>query len=845
MDKRKLIEKIRVIIKGTRNLGLKTLWDSFTYFFRRLWYHAKFGRRRRPNRRERRRYLSPGRVTDYTRQGRSVIVTCANGTYHLTVLAPDLIRVRFLPEDSPTGQSAAIPFSYAVARPDEAWPACEFCVAEAHAGIEIRTARLICRIDAATGRIAFLDLAGNVVSQDETGVGWQPSGAVRCRKQIRPDEYFYGLGERTSTLDLRGHTYKMWNTDPFTYQPGQDPVHLCIPVLLGLHSQGRQGYGIFLDNTFRGRFDLGAAAPSVLSFGAEDGELRYYFIYGPALTTVVERYTALTGRTQLPPLWMLGYHQSRWSYQPEARVRKLANDFREVYHVPCDAIYLDIHYMDGYRCFTWDPRRFPDPARKIADLHGQGFKFIVILDPGIRADPDYWVCKQGLAEDVFCTYPDGKTLFTGPVWPGNCYFPDFTNPRVRAWWADLCTSLTGVGVDGIWNDMNEPAIFGPRDTTMPVFIRHDLEGRDGNHAEAHNVYGMQMARATAEGLQKARPEARPVSITRAGWAGVQRHALSWTGDNLATWEHLWLSMPMLMNLGLSGLAHTGPDIGGYAGFATGELFTRWLQMGVFLPLCRAHTFAHGPDQEPWSWGEPYLSINRRYIELRYRLLPYLYTAFWQCAQTGTPVVRPLVLAFQDDVETHTLDDQFMCGDALLVAPVYEEGATSRSVYFPAGVWYDFWDDRQYHGPVRVEVDAPLERLPLFVRGGSVVPLGPVMQYTGERTVDTLRLRVYPGDGQHAVESQLYEDDGHTWAFREGNYRLTRFTLHSSGLPPTRLELERQVEGGYSAGYRHLEIAAHGVEKPLHQVIIDGRLLHDAHPDHLPAGLFEHLQIAWE
>jgi alpha-glucosidase len=838
-----VIEKIRIMIKGTRNLGLKTLWDSFTYFFRRRWYEARFGDRRRSGPREQPRYLSPGHIRHYTRQGRDVYMMCATGVYHLTVLAPDVIRVRFLAGHAAPDPIAGIPFSYAVDRLDEAWPACQVRVVEAPGGVEIRTARLICRIDETTGQIGFFDLEGNMISQDEAGAEWSLSGAVRCRKHIQPDEHFYGLGERAFGLDLRGRAYEMWNTDPLIYRLGQDPVHLCIPMVLGLHSQGRQGYGIFFDNTFRGRFNLGAAEPGVLTFGAEDGELCYYFFYGPALTTVVKRYTALTGRTPLPPLWMLGYHQSRWSYQPEARVRKLAKDFREVYHVPCDCIYLDIHYMDGYRSFTWDPRRFPDPARKITDLHRLGFKLIVIIDPGIRADPDYWVCRQGLAERVFCTYPDDETLFTGPVWPGNCYFPDFTNPRVRDWWADLCTSLTDVGVDGIWNDMNEPAIFGLRDTTMPDFIRHNLDGDFGEHAKAHNVYGMQMARASAEGLQAARPEERPVSITRAGWAGVQRYALSWTGDNRATWAHLWLSMPLLMNLGLSGLAHTGPDIGGYSGFATGELFTRWLQMGVFLPLCRAHTFAHGPDQEPWSWGEPYLSINRRYIELRYRLLPYLYTAFWQCAQTGVPVVRPLLLAFQDDVETHALNDQFMCGDAFLVAPVTEKGATSRRVYLPAGVWYDFWDDRQYHGPAHIEVDAPLERLPLFVRGGSVVPLGPVLQHTGERAVDTLLLRVYPGDGQHAVASLLYEDDGHTWAFRKGDYRLTRFTLDSTGLPPARLTVERQAEGSYTSGYRHLEVAVLGLGRPLHQVIVDGHPLPvDPDAERLPAGLFEHLQI---
>ncbi|RLC62615.1 MAG: glycosyl hydrolase, partial [Chloroflexi bacterium] len=618
-----MLDALFLFLRGIRDLGLATTWDSVLYQVRRRRYQARFAKSSRsPRRLASSDYLRPGPVTGHAHHGQSVTVACINGRYVLTVLAPDLIRVRF---QTPGRQINPPLTSYAVARPDDEWPPCDLQTRETETGVEIRTSRVICRIATASGRLAFLDLGGNVINEDEAGAGFHSAGPVVCHKRIQPDEHFYGLGERAFGLDLRGRKYQTWHTDPQTYQPGQDPIHMCMPVLLGLHNQGHQGYAIFFDNTFRGHFDLGAADPHVASFGAEGGELCYYFIYGPALTTVVERYTSLTGRTPLPPLWMLGYHQCRWSYCPEARVRKLAADFRTVHRVPCDGIHLDIHYMDGYRCFTWDAERFPDPAGLIADLHEQGFKVIVIVDPGIKADPNYWVCQSGLEQDVFCKLPDGKTPFKGPVWPGDCYFPDFTAPRVRAWWGDLHQTLTDVGVDGVWNDMNEPAVFGQLGTTFPDFTRHDLEGRQGDHIAAHNVYGMCMARATVEGLKRLRPTERPVCITRSGWAGVQRYAMSWTGDNESDWNHLGLTMPMLMNLGLCGLAHTGPDVGGFAGFATGELFTRWLQMGVFLPFLRAHTFAHSPDQEPWSWGEPYLGINRSFIELRYRLLPYLYT----------------------------------------------------------------------------------------------------------------------------------------------------------------------------------------------------------------------------
>ena len=853
-----MLNTLSLLLRGVKEFGLATTWDSITYQIRQKRYQIRFARKQLPHPPTTSDYLHPGRIIGHARQGQTVTVACTNGSYALTVLAPDLIRVHFHPPAQPTDQlTNQPPNSYSIAKSDDDWPPCDFHIVETEDAIEIRTSRLACQVAKASGRLTFLDLEGSIINEDEAGACYHPAGPVICHKRIQPDEHFYGLGERTSTLDRRGRRYEMWNTDPQTYQLDQDPIHLCMPVLLGLHSRGRQGYGIFFDNTFRGQFDLGTSQAGVASFGAEGGELCYYFIYGPALTTVIERYTELTGRMTLPPLWVLGYHQSRWSYYPEARVRKLMADFREAHRVPCDCIHLDIHYMDGYRCFTWDRARFPDPAGLITDLHEQGFKVIVIIDAGIKADPGYWVCQSGLEQDVFCKYPDvgfgqrPAPNFKGPVWPGACYFPDFTSPRVRAWWGDLYKGLTDAGVDGVWNDMNEPAVFGPQGTTLPDFVRHDLEGQSGDHAEAHNVYGMQMARATVEGLTRLCTDERAVCITRSGWAGVQRYAMSWTGDNEANWDSLWLTMPMVMNLGLCGLANTGPDVGGFSGFATGELFTRWLQMAIFFPFLRAHTNIHSPDQEPWSWGEPYLSINRRTIELRYRLLPYLYTTFWQCAQTGLPIVRPLLLPFQNDTATHTLDDQFLCGDAFLVAPVIEEGATSRSVYLPAGVWYNFWTDEPLSGPSRVEVEAPLERLPLFVRAGSIVPMAPSMRYVGELVADRLTLHVYPGRGGGVVTAPLlYEDDGLSWAFQDGDYRITRFTLSTGGAPLSHLELRCQVEGRYEPGHRGFEVVIHGVDRLPHTAIADGQLIeqcelgNSSHTIRLHVGLFKCLAVEW-
>jgi alpha-glucosidase len=865
-----MIGVLRLLWRAVREIGLRPTWDAARYHLRKLWYQHRFGRYELPGQDARETYVRPGPVVAHRMEAQVLRIDCTAGTVVLTVLAPDVIRVRYLPGagGSSAGEKAAPhpPGSYVLARADDAWPPCDVEVNETDSAVELTTIRLTCRIDKESARLAFLDRDGAVINKDAVGAGRHPTGAVISEKSVQPDERFYGLGERTcgrgSTdgLNRRGRVLTMWNSDPQTYAIDQDPVYLCIPFLVGVHSGGRQGYGILFENTFRARLDLGSDHPDVASYTAVGGEMVYTFIYGPGLTRVMERYTTLTGRMPLPPLWTLGYHQSRWSYYPADRVRRLADDFRRVYDVPCDGIHLDIHYMEGYRCFTWDRERFPDPAGLIGDLHDDGFKVVTILDAGIKADPDYEAYRSGLEAGVFCTLPNGRPI-KGPVWPGDSTFPDFTSPRARIWWQRQLNNLLDVGVDGIWNDMNEPAVFGLEGTTLPDATRHDLDGKGGDHAEAHNVYGLQMARATDEGLRAYRPEHRPFSFTRSGWAGIQRHAYGWTGDNAATWEQMWLTMPMVMNLGLSGLAFTGADIGGFNGAPSAELFTRWLQMSVFLPFFRSHTHLNDPDQEPWSWGEPHLSINRSWIEHRYRLLPYLYTAFWQCAQSGLPIARPLLMAFQADTTAHRIDDQFMCGDDLLVAPIFTPGGSRRTVYLPEDSWYDVWTDRVVSGPAQIVSQAPIERIPIYVRAGAVIPLAPPMAFVGERPIEELTLHVYPptwrnGPGQDPSaegtvrESVLYEDDGETFAFQGGDHRLTHFRMEARERPLRELRLKRQVQGAYGGACDSFAVVVHGLTDRPASVTCDG---HKIGPEHitftpsrlsLTAGSFHRVTVRW-
>ena len=827
-----MLNTVLRLIDGIRLLGTKVTAQSILYPYRKAYHSGRFSRNHgaqssrgshlrgvaalvappSPPEKEQPHYRFPGRVLAHTWQQQYVELTCENAMVRIAVLASDLMQVRV----SPTGRFPPS-HSYAIARQDP-WPSVAFTVEETREHITIRTPRLHCRVDKPHLSIAYLDPDGTLINADAAGPGWELGGErVLCWKQMPPNEHIYGLGEKTSPLDKRGHAFHMWNTDPQTYSPGDDPIYSSIPFYLGL-VDGR-GYGIFFDNSARGRFEFGVQTPGITRFEAECGEMRTYFFYGPQLTTVLERYTELTGRMIMPPLWALGYHQNRWSYVPEARVREVAREYRQR-HIPCEAIHLDIDYMDGFRCFTWDEERFPDPAGLVRDLHADGFKVVSMIDPGIKVDPAYWVCREGLEEDTFCRYPNGKP-YRGPVWPGDCYFPDFTSARVRAWWGTLYRGLVELGMDGFWNDMNEPVVFGHKGDTFPDAVQHDWEGQGTDHRTAHNVYGMQMARATVKGLMAQRPQERPLVITRSLWAGSQRYNMHWLGDNRSDWASLRNTMPLTMNMGLSGIAFTGPDTGGFVGTPDGELLIRWNQLGVFTPFFRNHTAKGTGDQEPWAFGEACERISRAFIELRYRLLPYHYTAFWQSAQRGIPMMRPLVLAFQDDPHVPGIDDEFMFGDAFLVAPIVTPKATSRRIYIPQGRWIDFWTGDLTAGPQITRVEAPIHRIPLLVRAGSIVPAWPVMQHTGERPVDMLTLHVYPGDG----ESWLYEDDGHTWAFQEGDYSLTHLRCSTrarqGSTHPAHMRVERTQKGPFTPPtYDRIQVVVHGIQDAQQQAHAD-------------------------
>jgi alpha-glucosidase len=618
------------------------------------------------------------------------------------------------------------------------------------------------------------------------------------RTLLRQEERIYGLGERATSLNRRGGRYILWNNDPGGgYSPGADPLYINIPVYLSLHGLGSSL--VFYENPFSAEFSVGRADPGEvedwITARFEDGMLRYYFIAGPP-DRAIERYTRLTGRAPLPPRWSLGYHQSRWGYKSENDIRQVAEGFK-ANDLPLSAIHLDLDYMDAVRAFTVDKKKFPDLPGLTAELEQQGIKTVAILDPGIKQDPGWILYTEGVCNGFICTHPDG-TPATGRTWLGAIVFPDFTLPEGRAWWGDNYRFFIDQGLAGIWHDMNEPTSFTAwGDMTLPLHTRHALEGRGGDHRQAHNLYGLLMNQTGFKALRRLRPEKRPWIVSRAGWAGMQRSSWCWTGDTETSWKALRISISTVLGLGMSGVPFSGPDVGGFSGNPSPELYVRWFQLATFLPFFRTHSSAGTRSREPWVFGEPYTSILRELLKVRSRLMPYLYSLAWQSSRDGAPLVRPLFWLNPNAQDLWDVDDSFLLGDSLLVAPILEEGAKGRTVRLLPGEWYSYWDDQIISGQP-VWVDASLERIPLFVKAGSLIPM---------EEGNDLYLHIYP-DQKGTATGWLYSDSGDGY----GNWRVDRFTVESI---EGEILVRRTEEGEYPFPYSRVIVQVHG--QPAEQV----------------------------
>ncbi|MDI6765534.1 MAG: glycoside hydrolase family 31 protein [Bacteroidota bacterium] len=703
-------------------------------------------------------WISIGTVVNFEKQDNGVVLSVPPAKVQIKILSPDVIRIRMTKD------------GYFL--PDKSWAVVtdklgeqSFELKETTDKIFLTTSKLTVRIQKSPCRISFLDKHGNIINQDEPtkGICWS-GNEIAVWKSMPKDEYYFGFGEKAGALNKKGKSLSMWNSDIPAYKAYTDPLYQTIPFFYGIRNG--KTYGIFLDNTYYSFSNMGKENPDQYSFGANDGELNYYFINGPKPKDVLDNFSKLIGTTPLPPKWAIGYQQCRWSYYPESKVREIATTFRSK-NIPCDVIYLDIHYMDGYKCFTWDKERFPDPKKMVSDLANDGFKIVTIIDPGIKNEPGYWVYDEGVKGNHFVKHADGN-YFVGKVWPGDCVFPDYTRKETRDWWGSLHQEIVDVGIRGFWVDMNEPSVFDTPNKTFPLDVLHDDDGMKTDHRKNHNIYGMQMARATHEGALTLQQNERPFVLTRANYAGGNRYAAAWTGDNVSSWEHLEMAVPMCLNLSISGQPFVGADIGGFVGNPSGELYARWLQLGIFTPLMRTHTEINSKDQEPWSYGTEYEAINKKSIELRYKLLPYIYTQFYKASKDGTPIMRPIFFDYPEDTETYWNDKEFFFGETFLVVPVLKEGQTMRDVRLPAGEWYNFWSGEKFVGPKYLRFETPIERILLFVKAGSIIPSQQLVQYTDEAPIDPMELDIYPAKEDSTI---LYEDDGLSFDYQKGGYCL--------------------------------------------------------------------------
>lgn len=756
--------------------------------------------------------LYPNQVVDFKRDTDKFYFTTENGVIlELTVLRNSAVRFRYA-----TDYMFQPDFSYAISdNASKGYNRLE--IEETATEYLVETSRIKVLVDKKTLRVQISDLHGQIINEDELGFHWEENyqhggNSVKMSKITQSSESFYGMGDKATHSNLKGKRVNNWVTDQYAFGKDQDPLYKAIPFYIGLHNN--IAYGIFFDNTFRTYFDFSHERRNVTSFWADGGEMNYYFFYGPEMSRVVQAYTDLTGTPELPPLWALGFHQSKWSYFPESRVREIARKFRKL-KIPCDAIYLDIDYMDGFRCFTWDKTRFPDPKTMISDLHKDGFKTVVMIDPGIKVDRDYWVYQQALEKDYFCQRGDGP-LMRGKVWPGQCCFPDFTNPEVRKWWAGLYKELIAeTGVHAVWNDMNEPAVMEVPSKTAPLDTRHDYDGHPCTHRKAHNVYGTQMIRATYEGVKRYVFPKRPFVITRAAYAGAQRYTSTWTGDNVATWEHLWIANVQVQRMCLSGFSFVGSDIGGFAEQPNGELFARWVQLGVFHPFCRVHSSGDHGDQEPWSFDTEVTRIVRKFIELRYQLLPYIYTMFWKYSRDNVPMLKALVYFDQEDPQTHFRTDEFIFGDQILVCPIQEANAKGRRMYIPRGKWHNYWTGEVVDGGMERWVVADIDKIPLFIKEGAIIPKYPVQQYVGELEIKELILNVYFKVGTE--DSSIYEDAQDGYDYKKGGYSVRNFKLTGK---EKELIIQQFKDGTYITPYKTFKIKIIGLPFAIASIAVD-------------------------
>ncbi|HWB24062.1 MAG TPA: TIM-barrel domain-containing protein [Chitinophagaceae bacterium] len=740
---------------------------------------------------------SVGRAVSFNKIPGGISGKTANAIFDVHVYNDNIIRVRV------SRHAAFSNFSYALE--DTAIPIHANVEIQVHGeNITLSTTAITADIETAPELLfTFKDKAGNIINSDVPGQGFGTSftgDKVSVYKKLQDGERFVGLGEVLGNLDKRGQGFTLDNTDNYRYGDTRVSMYGSVPFFMGIHHQ--KVYGLFFHNTYKTFFNFGLSTPYYYSINAEGGDADYFFIYDSTPAKILQHYTALTGHMPLPPLWSIGYHQSRCSYYPQSKVLDIARMFRSK-GIPLDCMVLDADYLHEYEPFRINTNRFPDMAGMTAELKNMGIEVTASVNPGIKIDTTYTASLDAAKNDVLLKYSDGS-YFISDIPPSRNRFVDFTLAEGRKWWINKMKFLPDNGIHGYWNDMNEPAVSG---SYLPPNVVFGFDGHKTGALEAKNVYGMQMARSSFESALKYGEGRRPFILTRSFFAGVQRYSAVWSGDNMATNEGLLSGVLLNNQLGLSGIPFVGPDLGGYIGDGNKDLFRRWIQVGIFSPFLRNHREFFGAANEPWAYGEETEAISKTNIQFRYRLLPYIYAAFYEASQTGMPIVRSLCIQYPYDNRVYDPNYQyeFTFGDALLVVPV-TPAEKYKKFFLPNDTWYDMYTDERIEGNREVLQELSSWKIPVFVKASSVIPMQSSIQSTKQKPSDTLYLHVY--NGTNAGAFTYYEDDGNTFDYKKGNYckRIIRFN------PAVKQITLSAQQGSYPSQFKIIQLVLHGFEE---------------------------------
>ncbi len=693
-----------------------------------------------------------GNYSNHIIRADSVIFSCESASILLEFCSAAIVKVKYIPAGMLTRDTSLVAFH-------DDWPAVNFTVQDFADSVNLQTDSLTITCRKRPFRLLFRNRSGRLLLQERPagGLGWKE--AIRYAHFTQTaDEHFYGFGERGLDFDRKGYRFESYNRPEFGYNSALATMNINIPFFCST-----AGYGIYFDNTYPGLFDMGAGNSAYHSYRADGGEMIFYFIYGANFKSILRSHTALTGRQPLPPRWALGYLQSKYGYRNETQAREIVNTLRQK-QIPCDALILDLYWFGGLQGMgnmSWDSANWPNPAQMMKDFSATGIKTILINEPHIvMTSSNYSVARS---HNYFGTNASGQPSVIPNFFAGPASLLDMTKPATQAWWWSLHEPLIAQGVSGWWTDLGEPELHPP-----------DMQHHLGSAAKVHNVFNLLWSKVIFDGYARFRPQERLFNLTRSGFAGMQRYStFPWSGDVRSTFTGLAVQIPMMLGMSMSGVAYQHSDLSGFTGNPSPELYVRWMQLGAFSPIARAHGYDGTHQTEPWAFGAAAEAIVKNYLQLRYRLLPYSYTMARENHTTGMPQARPLVLEYPDDPNVHNLGDEYLWGADFLVAPVTQAGATNRRVYLPEGEWVDYWTDQIYSGGTTINADAPLETLLLFVRRGAIIPLQNVMNYSDEFPLDTLTLAIYPAAQRSSFT--LYEDDGKTTAYRSGAFALTPFT----------------------------------------------------------------------